>query len=107
MVDFVDAAAGLTGPSTLLVAMKGQRAGLETECAELPSHYEVEIEALQVPFLAAQRHLVIVRHADASPSPDARQAGATSPAPSSSPTRAFSAGLTSPGPVRDAPPRSA
>ncbi|MEI6547466.1 MAG: 16S rRNA (guanine(527)-N(7))-methyltransferase RsmG, partial [Burkholderiales bacterium] len=59
VVDFVDAAAGLTGRSTLLVAMKGQRAGLETECAELPAHCEVEIEALRVPFLDAQRHLVI------------------------------------------------
>ena len=116
MADFVDAAAGLTGRSTLLVAMKGQRAGLETECAELPAHCEVEIEALQVPFLDAQRHLVIVRHAGRSAPPtDARHAEASSPtqsavsslsAPSSSPTRTLSPGLTSPGPELAAPQRS-
>jgi len=89
MLDFVDAAAGLTGRSTLLVAMKGQRAGLETECAALPSHCEVEIDALQVPFLAAQRHLVIVRHAGLMASPaDARQAEVSSPATAAPPRSA-------------------
>jgi 16S rRNA (guanine527-N7)-methyltransferase len=113
MADFVDASAGLIGPSTLLVAMKGQRAGLESECAELPAHCEVEIEALQVPFLAAQRHLVIVRHAGRSAPQQAaaRQAEASSPAPSPSPSptsiQAFSPGLTSAGPAPAAPRRSA
>jgi 16S rRNA (guanine527-N7)-methyltransferase len=89
MLDFVDAAAGLTGRSTLLVAMKGQRAGLETECAALPSHCEVEIDALQVPFLAAQRHLVIVRHAGLMASPaDARQAEVSPPATAAPPRSA-------------------
>jgi 16S rRNA (guanine527-N7)-methyltransferase len=103
MADFVDAAAGLIGPSTLLVAMKGQRAGLESECAELPAHCEVEIEALQVPFLAAQRHLVIVRHAGrAAPKDAAQQAETSAPttAMSSSSsnlsTQAFSPGLKPP-----------
>jgi 16S rRNA (guanine527-N7)-methyltransferase len=103
MADFVDAAAGLIGPSTLLVAMKGQRAGLESECAELPAHCEVEIEALQVPFLAAQRHLVIVRHAGrAAPKAAAQQAETSAPttAMSSSSsnlsTQAFSPGLKPP-----------
>jgi len=117
MADFVDAAAGLIGPSTLLVAMKGQRAGLESECAELPAYCEVEIEALQVPFLAAQRHLVFVRHAGRSAPPaDVRHAEASSPPPSSvssssappsSSAHAFSPGLTSPGHVLGAPRRSA
>ena len=81
MADFVDAASGLIGPSTLLAAMKGQRAGLESECAELPTHCQVEIEALQVPFLAAQRHLVLIRHAGRSaPQADAQQGEAPAPA---------------------------
>jgi 16S rRNA (guanine527-N7)-methyltransferase len=112
MADFVDAAAGLIGPSTLLVAMKGQRAGLESECAELPPHCEVEIEAVQVPFLAAQRHLVIVRHAGRSAPRQsaARQAEASSPASTSSTpmsTEAFAPELTSAGPAPAAPRRSA
>lgn len=110
LADFVDAAAGLIGPSTLLVAMKGQRAGLESECTELPAHCEVEIETVQVPFLAAQRHLVIVRHAGRSaPQAASPQADASSPSPSpSSPsTHAFSPGLTSAGSAPAAPRRSA
>jgi 16S rRNA (guanine527-N7)-methyltransferase len=101
--DFVDAAAGLIGPSTLVVAMKGQRAGLESECAELPTHCQVEIEALQVPFLDAQRHLVIVRHAGRSaPKDDARHAAAASqaaPAPAPASPQVLSLGPTSPGPA--------
>jgi 16S rRNA (guanine527-N7)-methyltransferase len=122
MVDFVDAAAGLIGPSTLLVAMKGQRAGIESECADLPPHCETEIEALQVPFLAAQRHLVLIRHAGRSapqadahaqqgeaPAPARAPAAASSPSPSPSPSpaQAFLPGQTSPGPAPAAPSRSA
>jgi len=93
MADFVDAAAGLTGPSTLLVAMKGQRAGLDAECSELPPHCQAEIEALQVPFLDAQRHLVIVRHASRlGPPADVRQSEASSPpSDSASPSASASA----------------
>jgi 16S rRNA (guanine527-N7)-methyltransferase len=58
LADFVDAAAGLTGPRTALVAMKGQRAGIDAEIAALPPGYTVDVEPLQVPFLAAERHLV-------------------------------------------------
>jgi 16S rRNA (guanine527-N7)-methyltransferase len=120
MVDFVGAAAGLIGPSTLLVAMKGQRAGIESECADLPPHCVAEIEALQVPFLAAQRHLVLIRHAGRSApqaaaqhaeAPATAMAPASAPAPalasapasasssssSSSSAQAFAPGQTSPG----------
>ena len=92
MVDFVGAAAGLIGPSTLLVAMKGQRAGIESECADLPPHCVAEIEALQVPFLAAQRHLVLIRHAGRSAPQAAAQhaeAPATAMAPASAPAPAL------------------
>jgi 16S rRNA (guanine527-N7)-methyltransferase len=58
--DFIDAAAGLTGPHTALVAMKGQRAEIDAEVAALPPGYGVDIVPLQVPFLAAERHLVIL-----------------------------------------------
>jgi 16S rRNA (guanine527-N7)-methyltransferase len=61
LVDFVDAAAGLTGPSTLLAAMKGQREGIDAEIAALGGHFTVEVEPLRVPFLAAERHLVLLR----------------------------------------------
>jgi 16S rRNA (guanine527-N7)-methyltransferase len=60
MADFVDAAAGLTGPATVLAAMKGQRAEIDAEIASLPPHYDVTVEPLQVPFLAAERHLVLL-----------------------------------------------
>ncbi len=63
LADFVDAAAGLTGPATLLAAMKGQRAGLDAERAALPPDRIVEIEPLRVPFLDAERHLVLIRRA--------------------------------------------
>lgn len=63
LADFVDAAAGLTGPDTLLAAMKGQRAGLDTERAALPADCVVELEPLRVPFLEAERHLVLIRRA--------------------------------------------
>jgi 16S rRNA (guanine527-N7)-methyltransferase len=61
LADFVKATAGLVGPDTLLVAMKGQRAECERERAALPADYAVTIEPVQVPFLAAQRHLVLIR----------------------------------------------
>ncbi len=59
--DFVAAGAGLIGPSTLFVAMKGQRSEIEAETAALPAGYVTETEALQVPFLSAERHLVVIR----------------------------------------------
>lgn len=59
--DFLEAGAGLLGPSTLFVAMKGQRSEIDAETAALPPGYTTETEALQVPFLAAERHLVLIR----------------------------------------------
>jgi len=59
--DFAHAAAGLTGPATLLAAMKGQRDGIDTEIAALGADFTVEVEPLHVPFLAAERHLVLMR----------------------------------------------
>lgn len=67
LADFVDASAGLLGPTTLLAAMKGQRAGLEAEIAALPPDCTAEVEPVQVPFLSAERHLVLIRHAQATP----------------------------------------
>jgi 16S rRNA (guanine527-N7)-methyltransferase len=63
LADFVDAAARLAGPTTLLVAMKGQRAGLDAEVAALPPDCIAEVEPLRVPFLDAERHLVLIRRA--------------------------------------------
>lgn len=63
LADFVDVATGLTGPSTLLVAMKGQRHGIDAELAALGDGFTVEVEPLRVPFLAAERHLVLLRPA--------------------------------------------
>ena len=63
IADFIDAAAGLTGPTTVLAAMKGQRAGIDAELAALPPEYGATIEPLQVPFLAAERHLVLIGRA--------------------------------------------
>ena len=65
LADFLDAAVGLVGPATLLAAMKGQRAGLDAEVAALPADCAVEIEPLQVPFLPAERHLVLIRRSGA------------------------------------------
>jgi 16S rRNA (guanine527-N7)-methyltransferase len=63
LADFADAAARLAGPTTLLVAMKGQRAGLDAEMAALPPDCSAEVEPLRVPFLDAERHLVLIRRA--------------------------------------------
>lgn len=65
--DFVDAAARLVGPTTWLAAMKGQRAGLDAELAALPPECRAEIEPLRVPFLDAERHLVLIRRAPPAP----------------------------------------
>jgi 16S rRNA (guanine527-N7)-methyltransferase len=59
LADFVVAAAGITGPETLLAAMKGQPP--HDEIAALPSDLSVEIVPIAVPGLAASRHLVLIR----------------------------------------------
>lgn len=66
LADFVASSRGLTGPQTLLAAMKGQRAGLDAEVAELERAERTpgctaEIMPLRVPFLDAERHLVLIR----------------------------------------------
>ncbi|RPH45802.1 MAG: 16S rRNA (guanine(527)-N(7))-methyltransferase RsmG [Burkholderiales bacterium] len=61
LVDFVDTAVGLTGPATLLVAMKGQRREIDDELEALPDDCTAGIEPIHVPFLDAERHLVLIR----------------------------------------------
>ncbi len=61
LVDFVDVAAGLTGPDTLLAAMKGQRREIDEELEALPTDCTAGIEPIRVPFLDAERHLVLIR----------------------------------------------
>lgn len=61
LVDFVDIAAGLTGPDTLLAAMKGQRCEINEELEALPADCSADIEPIRVPFLDAERHLVLIR----------------------------------------------
>ena len=65
LADFVAAAAGLLGPRTALAAMKGRRAGLDDELRALPGGWQAEVMPLTVPFLAAERHLVLLRRAPA------------------------------------------
>jgi 16S rRNA (guanine527-N7)-methyltransferase len=69
MVDFVDVAAGLTGPVTLLAAMKGQRGGIDDELEALPADCTAGIEPIHVPFLDAERHLVLIRRGPAAARP--------------------------------------
>jgi 16S rRNA (guanine527-N7)-methyltransferase len=61
LVDYVDVAAGLTGPDTLLAAMKGQRREIAEELEALPADCTAGIEPIHVPFLDAERHLVLIR----------------------------------------------
>ena len=58
--DFIACSQGLAGPSTRWVALKGRQAEIEAERAALPPDWPVEVEALQVPGLSAERHLVWV-----------------------------------------------
>ena len=58
--DFIACSRGLAGPSTRWVALKGKRTEIEAEQAALPADWPVQIEALEVPGLAAERHLVWV-----------------------------------------------
>jgi 16S rRNA (guanine527-N7)-methyltransferase len=69
LADFVDVAAGLTGPRTLLAAMKGQRTALDAEIAALPPDCVVQVDPLKVPFLDAERHLVTIRRTRDVPAP--------------------------------------
>lgn len=61
LAGFVAAAGGLSGPSTLLAAMKGRREEVDAELAAVPPAVRVEVVPVTVPFLDAQRHLVLMR----------------------------------------------
>ena len=67
LADFLSACSGLLRPGTLVAALKGQRAGIEAECTALPPGWQVEINPVTVPRLAAQRHLVLMRPGQARP----------------------------------------
>ncbi|MEI7443931.1 MAG: 16S rRNA (guanine(527)-N(7))-methyltransferase RsmG [Burkholderiales bacterium] len=69
LADFVDTAAGLTGPSTLLAAMKGTRREIDDELDALPPDCTAGVEAIHVPFLDAERHLVLIRRGPAGARP--------------------------------------
>ena len=57
--DFAEAVRSCAGPSTRLLAMKG--AYPENELEELPAWVNVQsVEALTVPYLHAERHLVLM-----------------------------------------------
>ena len=59
--DFVAVTAGLGGPETLRFAMKGRREEIDTELRALPAGCSASVEPITVPFLDAQRHVVILR----------------------------------------------
>jgi 16S rRNA (guanine527-N7)-methyltransferase len=61
--DFVAVTAGLCRPDTLIAAMKGTRAGALEEAEALPPGFAVELEPLTVPYLDAERTLVLIRRA--------------------------------------------
>jgi 16S rRNA (guanine527-N7)-methyltransferase len=65
LAEFLSVCKGLIGPDTVVAALKGQRAGIDTECAALPAGWEVDITPVTVPGLAAQRHLVLMQPARA------------------------------------------
>jgi 16S rRNA (guanine527-N7)-methyltransferase len=69
LVDFIDAAAGLTGPATLLAAMKGTRREIDDELDALPPDCTAGVEPVRVPFLDAERHLVLIRRGPAGSRP--------------------------------------
>jgi 16S rRNA (guanine527-N7)-methyltransferase len=58
LADFVASARGMTGPQTLLAAMKGQSP--DDEIAALPPGLSVETVPIAVPRLGAARHLVLI-----------------------------------------------
>jgi 16S rRNA (guanine527-N7)-methyltransferase len=61
LADFVEASAAMTGPATILAAMKGQRP--DAEVAALPPGLSAEVVPIVVPGMAASRHLVLIRRA--------------------------------------------
>lgn len=64
LADFVRAVEAQVGPATRVLALKGQRP--EAEIAELPQGWRVEaLQALTVPGLDAERHLVLISRSTA------------------------------------------
>jgi 16S rRNA (guanine527-N7)-methyltransferase len=61
LADFVRASDGMTGPETVLAAMKGQAPA--NELASLPAGLTTQVHPVRVPGLDASRHLVLIRHA--------------------------------------------
>jgi len=61
LAEFLEVSGGLGGPDTLWVAMKGRQEEIRAERAALPPGWDVSVEPMQVPFLPAQRHLVLIR----------------------------------------------
>lgn len=77
LADFVTRIDALVGPTTIVAAMKGVHP--EAELAELPRRWQLAAsERLQVPFLDAERHLLVLRR---EPAPDAAPESAPASAP--------------------------
>ena len=60
LADFLSLANGLIGPDTWVAAMKGQRAEIDAELKEIDPASPATVLPLQVPFIDAQRHLVLL-----------------------------------------------
>ena len=58
--ELLDKSAALLRPSCRLIAMKGKRPGEEMASLSRPQRQTLRIEPVRVPFLPAQRHLVIM-----------------------------------------------
>lgn len=67
LTDFLSLASGLIAPDTWVAAMKGQRAEIDAELKEIEPASPATVLTLQVPFIAAQRHLVLLPPASARP----------------------------------------
>jgi 16S rRNA (guanine527-N7)-methyltransferase len=65
LADFLSLANGLIGPDTWVAAMKGQRAEIDAELKEIDPASPATVLPLQVPFIDAQRHLVLLPSARA------------------------------------------
>ncbi|MGH8161386.1 MAG: 16S rRNA (guanine(527)-N(7))-methyltransferase RsmG [Gammaproteobacteria bacterium] len=50
----------LLAPGGRLVALKGRRGPIESECAALSSDWRADVVAVKVPDLAAERHIVVL-----------------------------------------------
>lgn len=62
LAQFVSVSAGLLGPQTRWVAMKGRRTEIDAELLALPSGWTNQVLPVDVPGLQVERHLVVLRH---------------------------------------------